>query len=202
MKLCYSATSPYVRKVTIMALELGLEDSIEHVSIASGPAGDIARLNPLGKVPTLELDDGTALYDSPVICEYLDTLHTGPKMIPENTADRITVLCLQALADGATDAGISRMLESRRPESERSPSWIERQQRAFAQSFDVMDQSIDLFKGDVDLAQISFCACIGWFDFRLSDEFDWRGDRPALADWHANFSARPSVMATEPKDPA
>ncbi|MBT4889085.1 MAG: glutathione S-transferase [Rhodospirillales bacterium] len=200
MKLCYSATSPYVRKVTMLAIETGLDSSIEHVSITSGPMGEIAKLNPLGKVPTLELDDGNAIYDSPVICEYLDGEHSGTKMIPENKAERLTVLRLQALADGAMDAGILRMLEGRRPENEQSPSWIERQQLAYRQSFDVMEASVSLFNCDVDLAQITFCAAIGWFDFRLSSEFNWREDRPALADWYAEFSARPSAMATEPQD--
>lgn len=200
MKLFYSSTSPYVRKVTILAIETGLESKIERITTISGPMGEIAKSNPLGKVPTLLRDNGEAVYDSAIICEYLDGLNSGKKMIPENPEDRIKVLCLQSLADGATDAGILRMLESRRPANEQSPSWIKRQQLAFQQSFTVMDQSVDYFTRDIDLAQISFCATIGWFDFRLSDEFNWRADCPALADWYAAFSARPSVMATEPKE--
>ncbi len=201
MKLYYSPTSPYVRKVTMMAMETGLDDQIERIVMtAVGPDTDVSKANPLGKVPALVRDDGSALYDSPVICEYLDGLHSGGKLIPASGEERISVLKLQALADGALDAGVAQIMESRRPDNEQSPGWIARQQKALSQAMDEMEVLVGLLGPDVTLAHISFCAALGWIDFRKSD-WDWRDSRPALADWYASFSARPSVMATEPKDP-
>ncbi len=202
MKLYYSPTSPYVRKVTMMALETGLDDKISTLQVMAGPAGDVAKANPLGKIPALELDDGQVLFDSAVICEYLDSLHSGEKMIPQSGAKRWTALQLQALADGAMDAGILRFMESKRPEDERSATWVERQNLAFNQALDAMDAAVGSFSKPIDLVQITFCVALGWFDFRLSGDGDWRTDRPALADWYVNFSARPSAMASEPKAPA
>src|SRR5579862_9120083 len=109
MKLRFAAASPFVRKVMVVALETGLSERIERVASAVSPVKpneDIARENPLIKVPSLTLDDGTVLYDSPVICEYLDTLHDGAKLFPPSGAARWTALRQQALADGLMEAAI------------------------------------------------------------------------------------------------
>lgn len=202
MKLYYSPTSPYVRKVTMMAIEVGIEDRIERLAvIPAGPDTDVASANPLGKVPALLCDDGTTLYDSPVICEYLDTLHSGEKLIPASGMDRIAVLKGQALADGAMDATLLQIWEGRRPEGERSAGWVARQQRALSQAMDEMDRCVDTLGERLTLAHIAFCCALGTIDLR-KPEWDWRDGRPALADWHAGFSARPAAMATEPADPA
>lgn len=201
MKLCYSPTSPYVRKVTMAAIETGTNEKIERVTMyPAGPASEVAKVNPLGKVPALMLDNGSALYDSPVICEYLDHLGGGSGLFPAAGPERWNILRLQALADGVMDAGILIMLENRRPESERSSDWIERQKRAMRQGFDGMEEGVDVLAGDgVTIAHITFCAALGWIDFRSI--VDWRDGRPALADWYAAYSARPSAMATEPVAP-
>jgi glutathione S-transferase len=202
MKLYYSPTSPYVRKVSMMAIETGLGDQVEQIVMAGvGPDTEVAKANPLGKVPAVVRDDGSTLYDSPVICEYLDSLHSGAKLIPPNGEDRLFVLKMQALADGALDAGVSQIMESRRPEGEQSPGWVARQQKALSQAVDEMEKCVDQLGSDLTLAHICFCATMGWIDFR-KPEWDWRESCPALADWYAAFSARPSAMATEPKDPA
>ncbi len=202
MKLYYSPTSPYVRKVTMMAMELGLDEQIERIAVSSvGPDSDVTNANPLGKVPALVRNDGSDLYDSPVICEYLDSLHDGRKFIPADGEDRIFVLKMQALADGAMDAGISQIMETRRPDDEQSPGWITRQQKALSQAMDEMEKFVDHLGSEVTLAHLTFCAALGWIDLRKSD-WNWRESRPALADWYTAFSARPSVMATEPQDPA
>ena len=201
MKLYFSPTSPYVRKVTMMALEVGVDDQIEHLVMAgAGPDSEVANANPLGKVPALVRDDGSTLYDSPVICEYLDTLHNGDKLIPASGEARLFVLKMQALADGALDAGVSQITERRRPENEQSPGWIEHEQKAQSQSLTEMENNVAGLGNDVTLAHITFCAALGWFDFRNPD-WDWRENCPRLADWYASYSARPSAMATEPKDP-
>ena len=202
MKLYFSPTSPYVRKVTMMALEVGADAQIEHLVMSGvGPDTEVAKANPLGKVPALVRDDGSTLYDSPVICEYLDTLHSGDKLIPTSGEERLFVLKMQALADGALDAGVAQIMESRRPEGEQSPSWIERQQKALSQALAEMENNVDQLGEKTTLAHITFCAAVGWIDFRKSD-WNWRESCPALADWCASYSARPSAMATEPRDPA
>ena len=126
MKLRFSGTSPFVRKVVIQALETGLDSKIERVTTATtDPA--LAKENPLSKVPSLTLDDGSHLYDSPVICEYLDSLHGGAKMFPAAGPARWTALRRQALGDGMMDAAVARRGESRRPANEQSPSAMELQ---------------------------------------------------------------------------
>ncbi len=201
MKLCYSPTSPYVRKVTMTALETGTHDQIERLAIIpAGPASDVAKVNPLGKVPALTLDDGSVLYDSPVICEYLDALGGGSGLFPAAGAERWNILRLQALADGVMDAGILILMEGRRPEGERSPDWVTRQKLAMTQGLEAMETDVDALGDSVTIAHITFCATLGWIDFR--SVVDWRESCPALADWYAAYSARPSAMATEPEDPA
>ena len=182
------------------AIETGMDDRIENIPFFPvGPATGVAEYNPLGKVPALILDDGSVLYDSPVICEYLDDLAGGCGLFPKSGQERWTALHLQALADGVLDAGILILMENRRPEDERSPDWIERQMQAMTQGLDVMESEVEKLGEDVTIAHITFCAALGWIDFR--QVIDWRDGRPALADWYAGYSARPSVMATEPKDP-
>ena len=201
MKLCYSPTSPYVRKVSMTAMETGTYERIENILMfPAGPATGVAAFNPLGKVPALILDDGSVLYDSPVICEYLDDLGGGCGLFPKTGQARWYALRLQALADGVLDAGVLILMEGRRPENERSPDWIERQKRAMNQGLDAMELDVDALGDAVTIAHITFCAALGWIDFRFGDS--WRESRPGLADWYAAYSARPSAMATEPKDPA
>ncbi len=202
MKLYYSPTSPYVRKVTMFALETGLDDQIERIVVKmAGPTTEVAKANPLGKVPALVRDDGSVLYDSPVICEYLDSLHDRTPLFPKTGEARWNVLRMQALGDGLMDAGILRLMEGRRPENEQSPSWVERQTLAGSQAFDAMEASVELLGEQLSVAHITYCVALGWFDFRLPNE-GWRDGHPALADWYAGFSARPSAMASEPQDAA
>jgi len=130
MKLRFSPTSPYVRKVRIVALEAGID--LELIPTAPwAPDTDLPKDNPLGKVPALLTDGGEAIYDSPVICEYLDSQHSGRKLIPAAGGERWRQLCLQALADGILDAAVSARIElAMRPEDKRWPQWVERQNAA------------------------------------------------------------------------
>ena len=201
MKLRYSTTSPYVRKCMIVALETGLTGRIEMVATnAWAPDTDLPEDNPLGKVPALTTTGGEALFDSPVICEYLDSLHDGQKLVPESGGARWSQMRLQALADGILDAAIAKRVETAmRPEDKRWPYWIERQGTAIARSLDVLEEECAGWGEDFLIGQIAVVAALGYLDFRFAAE-DWRSGRPRLAAWAARIAARSSVAATEPKE--
>ncbi len=200
MKLRYSPTSPYVRKVIVTLIETGLDGRVERIPTdVWNPDTDIAKDNPLGKIPTLILDDGGVLYDSPVICEYLDGLHDGDKLFPASGEDRWRALRLQALGDGMTDAGIARLLESRRPGELQYGKWTERQTTVVFRAMDALEAEIDALGPGFGIGQIAVACSIGWLDFRFPD-LGWRTDRPGLADWFEAVSERPSMTRTTPKD--
>ncbi len=200
MKLRYVAASPFVRKVEIMAMETGLESRLERVPTAlAEPGSGLSKENPLGKVPSLTLDDGTHLYDSPVICEYLDSLHGGTRMFPAAGPARWTALRRQALADGIMDAAVLRRGESRRPATEQSPSFMASQKAKVAAALDALEAEAGEFPDGADIGLISIACALGYLDFRFAGE-DWRAGRPRLAGWYERFAKRPSVQATKPKD--
>jgi glutathione S-transferase len=199
MKLRHSHTSPFVRKVMMTALEAGVADRIEAVPTDVWSRDTtIGEHNPLGKVPTLVLDDGTTLYDSPVICEYLDSLNrNGAHLFPPPGPARWTALTQQALGDGICDAAVAWRLESRRPEGEMSPSWIERQKLAVTRGCDVLEASVDELSGPVTIGTLAAVTALAYLDLRF-EELNWRATRPKLAAWFLKASARPSFEATRP----
>lgn len=201
MKLRYSATSPYVRKVLVCAKELNLAERIKLEPTNVWDANtDIGSDNPLGKVPALVLDDGTALFDSPVICEYLDCMIPGIVLFPASGAARWKALRYQALADGVMDAAILRLLEGKRDPSEQSPSWIARQKAAMGRALDVLEDEIDnLAGGPLTIGQISVAVMLGYLDFRFAGD-DWRSDRPGLVKWYEAFAERASMQETAPSE--
>lgn len=195
MKLRYSPTSPYVRKVLATAIELGLEARIERTST------NLDTDNPLAKVPALTMDDGEVLYDSPVICEYLDSLSQDAALFPPAGLARWRALRQQALCDGVLDAAILRMLESkRRPEPLRWPDEIAKQAGKVGRALDRLEAEAAHLEGPLTIGQIAAGCTLGYLDFRFGDE-DWRPAHPKLADWHAAFAKRPSMLETVPKDP-
>jgi len=202
MKLHYSAASPYVRKVLVTAAECGLDGRIETVNTAVAPVKpnlDLARENPLMKVPTLITDDGQALYDSRVICEYLDSQHAGVKLIPAGGNDRWRVLRWQAMADGITDAGLLCRYETAvRTEDKRSAEWTAGQLTKVTQGLDMAESDAALLTGPLNLGQIALACSIGWLEFR-NVAGDIRKTRPKLFAWYDAFSQRPSMQATAPK---
>lgn len=198
MQLIYAKPSPYSRKARVTALEKGLADRIEEIIVS--PLEDPATLleaNPLGKVPALRLDDGRCLYDSWVICEYLDSLTPTPRLIPDGAA-RFDVLRRAALADGVLDAAVTARLELLRPEDRRWVPWTDRQQRAIRRGLAVMEQDVATLGDALTLAHIEFAVALGYLDFRLP-ELAWRDAHPALAAWQDAFSQRPSMQATVPQ---
>lgn len=200
MKLRYSPTSPYVRKVVVCAAETGLSDRIELVvTDTRDPKSDLANDNPLGKVPTLILDSGERLYDSPVICEYLDGPHDGAKLFPTAGEARWTALRRQALGDGILDAAILAMLEGRRPAEERSAAWIAKQKGKIAAALDALETETAGLGAVFDIGTITVGCALGYLDFRFADD-DWRSRHPRLAAWYADFANRPSMVASAPRE--
>ena len=202
MRLRYSPTSPFVRKVMVTAIETGLDGRIEIVPTKVwDPATDIAEDNPLGKVPALITDGGEVLYDSPVICEFLDSLHDGAKLFPPSAGARWTALRRQALADGIVDAASGRLLEGKRPDGERSEAWTARLATAMDRALDALEDEADALGDAVTIGHVAIGCALGCMDFRFAGD-DWRSARPALAEWYEVFAQRRSFMATMPKDPA
>ncbi|MBC8339593.1 MAG: glutathione S-transferase N-terminal domain-containing protein [Rhodospirillales bacterium] len=200
MKLRFSPASPYVRKVSVTLVETGLDDNVEKVlTNVWDEKTDIGNVNPLGKVPTLILEDGQVLYDSPVICEYLDSLHDGDKLFPASGAERWKALRLQALGDGMTDAGIAWLLETRRPEEFRYDKWIGRQTAVVLRAMDALENNLENLGTGFGIGQIAVACSLGWLDFRFPD-LGWRDDRPGLADWFTTVSDRPSMEKTAPAE--
>jgi glutathione S-transferase len=202
MKLIGSLTSPYVRKVRIVAAE----KRIEYEWSLENPWGTetaVAQFNPLGKVPVLILDDGSTLFDSRVICEFLDNVSPLAKLLPQGNRERIQVKRWEALADGVLDAGVAVRLENNRAANERSPGWIERQQQKVEQGLDAMENDVGAQAWcagqSFGLADICVAACLGWLDFRFPQN-DWRAGRPNLARHVAKLAERPSIAETAPRE--
>ncbi len=196
MRLCYSPTSPFVRKVVVVALETGQRDAIRMLDLVPGETpGELEELNPLGKIPSLILDDGGLLYDSRTICEYLDSRHRGRKLFPDLGPGRWTVLTRLSLADGIADAALLRRYEALRPEQERSPGWDQRQRDKVVRSLDHFERQE--IRQDLDIGSIALAIALDYLDFRFAHD-TWRIRRPRLAEWHAAFSRRPSLSETRP----
>lgn len=201
MKLYYSPTSPFVRKVNVFAAEVGLDTQIERVKTNPWQAEDILTAeNPLSKIPTLKTDDGMILYDSSVICEYLDSLHDGKKLIPLSGEMRWRALRLQALADGVLESGIARFLERKRDVALQSKDWDALQKKSIERSLDYLEESISEWSGmELNIGVLCVGCMLGWLDFRIPDE-NWREKRPALTAWFEQFSTRSSMANTLPKE--
>ena len=201
MRLLSSPTSPYARKVRMTVIEKGLADRVAIVpGVPLGTADEAAavrRVNPLGKIPALVLDTGEALYDSPVICEYLDAIGTGPALLPASGTGRWTALRLQALGDGVADAAFNIVMEHRRAEALRSSEWLDRWTRAIHGAADALEEALAAGPLAADLGAIAIAAAFGYVDFRLP-QIDWRAGRPRLTAAFADLAARPSFVATAP----
>ena len=201
MKLFYSGASPYVRKCMVVAHELGLAARIEHLPAAAHPVNrdqNIVRNNPLGKVPTLLTDDGTVLYDSRVICEFLNDLGGG-KLFPAGGAQRWQVLTEQSLGDGILDAALLARYEgAMRPEALRWADWTTGQLDKIDCGLAAIDAKADSLGDRVDIGTITMGCVLGYLDLRF-DHLGWRQQHAKAAAWFARFNARPAMQATLPK---
>jgi glutathione S-transferase len=202
MKLYYGTTSPYVRKVVIAAIECGLHDRIERDETFPWDADThYGGVNPVGKVPALVTDTGQVLYDSPVIVEYLDSLHDGPKLIPPSGEERFETLRVAALADGMMDAVILLYSELvRRPKNLHWDYWDNRQRNTVDRSLTALEADAAAFDPDrPDTAQITAACGVGWIEFRIEIlGINWREGRPTLSAWFDTFSQRASMQNSMP----
>ena len=193
MKLNFSKTSPFVRKVMVCAHEKNVADRIELID----EFADLSTVNPLAKVPALINDDGVAIYDSLVICVYLDGLSPTPVLVPTETQARIDVLISHALSNGVMDAAVASVTEGRRPEDKQWDDFKASQRGKIERALDVLEPQGPTYADTVDLSTISVGAMLGYLDLRMPD-LGWRGRCPGLAKWYEGFSERPSMVATDP----
>src|SRR5690349_23070122 len=205
MKLLASLASPYTRKVRVVLAEKKIDCELELVDVqpAENPVNSH---NPLGKVPTLVLDDGTPLFDSRVIVEFLDARAPINRLIPDETRERVAVRRWEALADGVLDAGLLVRYEALRDKKERSKAWVDKQvprmHRSMAQIASELGERAWCQGERYSLADIALGCCLGWLDFRKPGGVDWHAEYPALAQHHAKLMAeRPAFADTVPQAP-
>ncbi len=202
MKLYHSPLSPYVRKVMVVAHEVGLLDDIETVDGSGTPMApndEAVAVNPLGKIPALVTEDGLTLYDSRVICRYLD--HKGGANLYPGGAAQFPVLSREALAEGMIDAALLTAYEWRlRPEELRFQPWVDGQRAKVMRGVDAFERHIDAMAGHLTIDKIALGCALGYIDFRIGD-LNWRDEHPGLAAWYKDFSGRQSMKETAPQLP-
>ncbi|MGI4747488.1 MAG: glutathione S-transferase [Janthinobacterium lividum] len=196
MKLLYSPASPFARKVRACAAALGIDHLIELVEVKSTDAPHVLTdANPLGKIPTLIAADGFAIFDSPVICEYLNDSSDDLPIIPARGAPRWLCLRLQALGDGLMDAAVARRQLLLTGGLDASHPLPERQRAAIARTLDVLEQ--EKLSLHIDVGVLSIACGLGYLDLRFAEE-DWRAGHPILADWYAAISKHECLSSTAP----
>ncbi len=202
MKLIGTVASPFVRKVRIVLAEKKIDYDFE-IQNPWDESPELLAKNPLAQVPVLVLEDGSTLFDSRVIVEFLDNVSPLSRLLPSGNRERIEVRRWEALADGVLDAGVLVRMERQRRKSERSQAWIDRQLRKMSAGVEMMEQ--DLGTGlwcagnGYSLADIALGACLGWLDFRFP-EVAWRDASPNLVRHITKLSERPSFADTVPHD--
>ena len=197
MKLYITAPSPFARKCRIVAREKGLSNRVEEiVADPYSNAPELLAANPLVQVPTLIADDGLPITDSPVICEYLDELGSGRRLLPLEGPERWRVKRVETLASGVLEMGVKLVLEKRRPEHERSPSWIQRWTLNMGRALDALEASAPQ-ADPLDMGLITTGVAVTWIGFRHPD-FHWRTGRPNLIALQTALEQRDSFLQTRP----
>jgi glutathione S-transferase len=197
VKLFYSPASPYARKVMACAITREIDGQIETLPCNPNESPpDLLACNPLSKVPCLVTEDGLALFDSPVICEYLDSLGDALPMFPGHGPARWRALKFQALGDGILDASVPRRWEMLKPAEEGRNAWIARQKAA-------ADRALDALEADpphriLDIGSIAVACALGYLDFRFAAQ-PWRPEHSKLAAWFAAFGENPGIAGTLPR---
>jgi glutathione S-transferase len=201
MQLLSHPFSPYGRKVTLATALKGLQDRIEVTQVDTNPLDnpELTAANPLGKIPALIIDGDTAIFDSHVICEYLDSLAPAPVLFPKSGVERIKTLTLGSLADGMLDAALLLVYEKRfRPEDKWHAPWQERQQGKIDRALDVLERKPPAWQESPDYGHLTLACALGYLDFR--HEGKWRAGHPALVAWLDTFArAVPAFAASQPR---
>jgi len=203
LKLHWSPRSPFVRKVMIVAHEVGLADRIETlrtVVAPSEPNVELMKENPQSRLPTLRLADGTAIYDSVVICEYFDSLHAGPKLFPEKYPERLVALRRHALGDGMLDTMLMWRGEVLRPPAQQSIKHMQAWKLKTNVSVDMLEnEAAALEASRYSIGHTAIGVALSYIDFRFP-ELAWRKAHPGLKRWHDPFATRPAARANEAVD--
>jgi glutathione S-transferase len=193
MDLWYTTTSPFARKVRIAAAELGLAERLTLIAVNPWTDARLRAINPLAKVPTLALGNGDVLFESAVICDYLDALGPERRLFPADGAGRWEALLLHGLADGAMTAAGRLFADERRPADERAPAMLLRFAAARDATLDRLEQAA--LADAPRIGEVAVAALLGYLDFRWPDR-DWRAGRPRLSAWFDRFADRPSMTTT------
>lgn len=196
MKITVSAASPYVRKAIACAIARGIDDQLEKWTIATTDPV-LSESNPLGKIPTLITDQGVALFDSPVICEYLDSIGSAPPLFPAAGPARWAALRLQALGDGIMDASQPRRREIALPQDEGRIAYINLQRGKVSRALDVLEKEAASLGPLKTIGDITVACALGYLDFRFGNE-PWRPGHPKLEAWYASVVVLPPIAKTIP----
>lgn len=196
MKITVSAASPYVRKAIACAIARGIDDQLEKWTIATTDPV-LSESNPLGKIPTLITDQGVALFDSPVICEYLDSIGSAPPLFPPAGPARWAALRLQALGDGIMDASQPRRREIALPQDEGRIAYINLQRGKVSRALDVLEKEAASLGPLKTIGDITVACALGYLDFRFGNE-PWRPGHPKLEAWYASVVVLPPIAKTIP----
>jgi len=201
MRLYYWMTCPFACKTLAVIEELGLKNTIECVLLHPWEkTTQLSQLNPLKQIPILELEEGFSIVDSPVIIEYLDSIHQGTRLIPPGGMERWRALKLQAIADGIMESAILRVLEEQaRHELHRSDPWIQRQNVKLIQSLDYLEKEVSTFQHQINVGTLSIAIALSYLNLRFSHE-NWAEKRQTLDTWFKKISERPSIQESHPRE--
>jgi glutathione S-transferase len=199
MRLTYAPTSPYVRKVVVLLHETGQVDDVELIPVVTtpmAPADAVRTANPLARIPALERSDGPTLYDSRVVCAFLDD-RAGGRLYPDGAA-RWDALVLEATGDGMMDSGVSMSYENNfRPADKQWPDWLEAQSGKIRSACKALnDRWMSHLQGPLDIGHVSVACALSYIDFRHPG-IGWRDGNDGLAAWHKAFESRPGMVATQ-----
>ena len=198
MKCYMTGNSPYARKIRVAAIESGLGDEVEWVTLTREERAELVpAMNPLGKVPVAVLESGQVLLDSPVICAYVDSLNKGPKLIPESGDERWAVLTLEALGDGLGEAVIGVSQEAQKPDDKRTQGVVDRQAGKANSGLAALDKQVGDFNEPPLMGEISVACALGYMEYRDVVP-GWRETYPALSGWYANILKRQSFILSTP----
>lgn len=198
MKCYMTGNSPYARKIRVAAIESGLGDEVEWVTLTREERAELVpAMNPLGKVPVAVLESGQVLLDSPVICAYVDSLNRGPKLIPESGDERWAVLTLEALGDGLGEAVIGVSQEAQKPDDKRTQGVVDRQAGKANSGLAALDKQAGDFNEPPLMGEISVACALGYMEYRDVVP-GWRETYPALSGWYANILKRQSFILSTP----